>query len=252
MSKAEHSSKTFLGHSGRVTAASFSPDGTRIISSSIIQDGTARVWDVQSGLEVLTISLPELPPSPAEFSQDGTRICFAKQDQTVVRLDGTPLASSPFPLESPRIAYYNQLFTPQQRLLWDSAAAGDIDGVKTAIDQDADISAMDFRSNGNGRYALSYAVKQDSGELIDVLIASGADVNLPNKTGFTPLHHAAEYGSPIAAQRLIKAGADPVPETRLKVSPLDIAENRGHSEVSTVIQQAMEFAPPETTDASNE
>ena len=244
--------KALIGHSGRVNDASFSPDGTRIISSGITQDGTARVWDVQSGLEVLTISLPKLPPGPAEFSPDGTKICFAKQDQTVVRLDGTPLESSPFPSESPRVAYYNQLYTPQQRLLWDSAAAGDIDGVKTAIDQGADINALDIRSNPNGRYALSYAVGQDNGEIIDVLIASGADVNLPNNTGFAPLHHAAEFGSHIAAERLIRAGAELVPETRLKVSPLKIAEFHRHPAVSTLIKKAMDSVPPETKDESNE
>jgi WD40 repeat protein len=42
----------FEGHSGRVTSLAFSPDGTRLGSSS--EDGTARIWDL--GLESRTLA----------------------------------------------------------------------------------------------------------------------------------------------------------------------------------------------------
>ena len=44
---------TLKGHTGSVLSASFSPDGTRIVTAS--GDRTAKVWDAQSGAEALTL-----------------------------------------------------------------------------------------------------------------------------------------------------------------------------------------------------
>ena len=44
---------TLKGHTGTVTSASFSPDGSRIVTGS--RDETAKVWDAKSGAEVLTL-----------------------------------------------------------------------------------------------------------------------------------------------------------------------------------------------------
>jgi WD40 repeat protein len=41
---------TLLGHTSGVTAASFSPDGTRVVTAS--WDNTARVWDATTGKPV--------------------------------------------------------------------------------------------------------------------------------------------------------------------------------------------------------
>ena len=44
---------TLKGHTGIVTSASFSPDGSRVVTGS--RDRTAKVWDAKSGAEVLTL-----------------------------------------------------------------------------------------------------------------------------------------------------------------------------------------------------
>ena len=44
---------TLKGHTGAVTSASFSPDGSRIVTAS--GDKTAKVWDARTGAEVLTL-----------------------------------------------------------------------------------------------------------------------------------------------------------------------------------------------------
>ncbi len=44
---------TLKGHTAVVISASFSPDGSRIVTAS--QDKTAKVWDARSGAEVLTL-----------------------------------------------------------------------------------------------------------------------------------------------------------------------------------------------------
>ena len=44
---------TLAGHTGKITSCQFSPDGTRVISSS--SDGTLRVWDANAGRELMTL-----------------------------------------------------------------------------------------------------------------------------------------------------------------------------------------------------
>ena len=44
---------TLKGHTGSVWSASFSPDGSRIVTGS--RDKTAKVWDAKTGAELLTL-----------------------------------------------------------------------------------------------------------------------------------------------------------------------------------------------------
>jgi WD40 repeat protein/transcriptional regulator with XRE-family HTH domain len=62
---------TLLGHTDKVESVSFSPDGTRLATSS--QDGTAKVWDVATGNELLSISTGVNHTNIA-FSPNGTRL----------------------------------------------------------------------------------------------------------------------------------------------------------------------------------
>jgi len=47
---------TFRGHTGRITAMAVTNDGRRLLTASM--DGTARLWDVASGLELLAMRHP--------------------------------------------------------------------------------------------------------------------------------------------------------------------------------------------------
>jgi tetratricopeptide (TPR) repeat protein len=74
---------TLRGHTNwvrPVSSASFSPDGTRIVTAS--QDGTARVWDAKTGAEALTLQGHTGWVQSASFSPDGTRIVTASGDKT--------------------------------------------------------------------------------------------------------------------------------------------------------------------------
>ncbi|MCZ8057043.1 MAG: AAA-like domain-containing protein [Microcystis sp. LE19-12.2C] len=66
--------QTLLAHEGTVWTAAFSPDGQRIVTS----DGTARVWDAQTGSQLALLSGVEA----AAFSPDGQRIVTASADKT--------------------------------------------------------------------------------------------------------------------------------------------------------------------------
>ncbi len=71
---------TLKGHPNAVLA-SFSPDGSRIVTGSY--DGTAKVWDAKSGAVVLTLKghTPAQVHS-ASFSPDGSRIVTGSDDNT--------------------------------------------------------------------------------------------------------------------------------------------------------------------------
>jgi WD40 repeat protein/tRNA A-37 threonylcarbamoyl transferase component Bud32 len=80
---------TLVGHTGRVSMQTYSPDGKRIVTASI--DGTARVWDAVSGAEVLTLKGHKAPLSSALFTRDGTRIVTRSTDDVVKVWDARPV-----------------------------------------------------------------------------------------------------------------------------------------------------------------
>jgi len=68
------------GHTGLVSSAAFSPDGTRIVTAS--WDNTARVWDTPSGGSLAVLQGHTGPVNWAAFSPGGTRIVTASDDNT--------------------------------------------------------------------------------------------------------------------------------------------------------------------------
>ncbi|MCP6769310.1 hypothetical protein NL529_31130, partial [Klebsiella pneumoniae] len=67
-------------HNGAVQSAAFSPDGNRIVTAS--GDWTGRVWDANTGKEVLRLSGHGSVLWNATYSPDGTRIVTASGDTT--------------------------------------------------------------------------------------------------------------------------------------------------------------------------
>jgi WD40 repeat protein len=75
-----NSSLLLRGHAGGVLYASYSPDGTKIVTGS--EDHTARIWDAHTGLELL----PPLPQADdvleAVYSPDGKHVATGCEDGT--------------------------------------------------------------------------------------------------------------------------------------------------------------------------
>jgi WD40 repeat protein/serine/threonine protein kinase len=81
---------SFTGHPGHVGSVAFSPDGKRLVTLSG-GDKMAKVWDAQTGQEVLTF---KSSGGGVAFSPDGHRL--AASDGHIVKLwDATPLPEKP-------------------------------------------------------------------------------------------------------------------------------------------------------------
>ena len=124
--------------------------------------------------------------------------------------------------------------TAQERL-WDGAMQGDTLAMAGALKDGAVIDSLDIRRNPNGRRALNWAAWYDKPDAIRFLVAHGAQLNLANKTGFTPLHHAAENGSLAAARALVAAGASPAVDTQRGQDPLEVAWTREQVAVAALL-----------------
>ena len=85
LAKAESDPALLRGHEAALNAASFSPDGTRIVTTS--DDNTARLWDATNGRLLGTLQGHTSVATAAAFSPDGMRIVTASDDNTVALWD---------------------------------------------------------------------------------------------------------------------------------------------------------------------
>lgn len=122
-----------------------------------------------------------------------------------------------------------------QEQLWDAAQSGDTTAVLAAIARGARVDSLDTRTAANGRRALNWAALGDHPAVIRILVKRGAQINLANVTGFTPLHHAAEAGSLAAARALIALGADPKLTNAGGLRAVDVATMRDKLAVAALL-----------------
>jgi WD40 repeat protein len=74
------------GHKNLIRAVAFSPDGTRLATSS--WDQTARLWDVRTGHVLAVLGGHTDRVTTVLFNLDGTRIVTASDDTTLRLWDG--------------------------------------------------------------------------------------------------------------------------------------------------------------------
>lgn len=107
-----------------------------------------------------------------------------------------------------------------------AARAGDVAGVRALIDAGATVDAEDSRGNT----ALRYAVEHGGVEVVRLLLRepAKAGVNSTTVLGETPLMAAAEMASSEVVQMLLAAGADPTLKDRVKATALHHAAIHGN------------------------
>eukprot|EP00040_Diaphanoeca_grandis_P036807 m.236616 g.236616 ORF g.236616 m.236616 type:complete len:775 (-) comp33689_c0_seq2:18-2342(-) len=88
---------------------------------------------------------------------------------------------------------------------------------------------------------LAHEVHQWLSPFVDALIAAGINVNAKDAYGRTALHIAAAHGNTPAVTRLMAAGADPIVEDKMGVSPVQYAINSFYMNVARIIAAE---APP--------
>ena len=97
--------------------------------------------------------------------------------------------------------------------------------MRTLLEGGADPDA-DFH---NGAGILHYVVElADSVELAELLLGHGADVDIRDMSGSTPLHYAAYLGLEEMAGFLLESGADPNARNVAGMTPLDYATCLGN------------------------
>ncbi|PGL70093.1 ankyrin repeat domain-containing protein [Bacillus sp. AFS055030] len=117
-------------------------------------------------------------------------------------------------------------------LLGIAAHYGQYEVVKTLVKNGAKINALShsklsFIPQNTALHAAIAGAK--SIEVINFLLTNGANPNISDNEGNTPLHIAAFEGNTIIANYLLKNGAK-IKTNNSSKTPIDIAEERGNSE----------------------
>jgi WD40 repeat protein len=82
------------GHSGYVNSVAVTPDGRWVVSAS--SDNTLKVWELQSGREVITIEGHSASVNGVALTPDDRRAVSASRDKTIRVWDldtGCPIAT---------------------------------------------------------------------------------------------------------------------------------------------------------------
>lgn len=162
--------------------------------------------------------VPLAAPAPQAVAK---RSPFSADSSSVVANGGAQLASSapaaaaapapaataaptqPAPAPARATAHVADSVALQGTALRRSAESGDIDGVVALLDEKVDIESRDSA----GRTALMLAVLNGREAVVTVLLAHGADPNVTDGHGETPLHLAVAGNHPSIEAALRHAGA---------------------------------------------
>ena len=107
-------------------------------------------------------------------------------------------------------------------LIW-AAGIGKPETVEVILAMKPELNVKD---GVTGDTALMRAVRSGKAASVQMLIVAGADVNLGNKQGYSPIQLAALSGNAEKAQMLISAGADLNGEDGTGRTALDLAQRR--------------------------
>ena len=85
-----------------------------------------------------------------------------------------------------------------------------------------------------GLSAINIAAWRGDREMVELLLAQGAEIDDRTRWGESPLHHAATFGHAAVCEALLRAGADAFCDDKLRRAPYSIAMEHGSEEVKKV------------------
>jgi ankyrin repeat protein len=112
-----------------------------------------------------------------------------------------------------------------------AAVYGHIDSIKKIIEEGADINMTD----NDGDSPLHRACLSSREQAVSFLISHGATVNSRSNNGQSPLHYAAYAGNNKIVKLLIEAGADINMMSIHGQTPLNRAVHKGHASTVTLL-----------------
>ncbi|XP_074030517.1 ubiquitin fusion-degradation 4-like isoform X4 [Leptinotarsa decemlineata] len=142
----------------------------------------------------------------------------------------------------PRIRRMDSAAEKSHRQLIDCIRSKDTDALIEAIENGGvEVNFMD----DVGQTLLNWAAAFGTQEMVEYLCDKGADVNKGQRS--SSLHYAACFGRPAIAKVLLRHGANPDLRDEDGKTPLDKARERadeGHREVATILQSPGEWMVP--------
>jgi ankyrin repeat protein len=125
--------------------------------------------------------------------------------------------------------------------VWSLVGSESIDELRTRL-VTATPDELNAQDPDIGDAALHYSAERNNPDLARMLIEHGADLNLPNNYGRTPLHLAVMYQSTSVAEVLLDAGAEVETKDQWGETPLNQASNTVHI-LSTILVESGAILP---------
>lgn len=92
-------------------------------------------------------------------------------------------------------------------------------------------------ANPNQVVPIAMASKKGLGRIVSRLVSAGAEVNVPRLSdGVTPLHRAAMRGHLEVVELLLEANADPQAVTAAGSTPLELATRYGNADIVDLLE----------------
>ncbi|WP_353286446.1 ankyrin repeat domain-containing protein [Wolbachia endosymbiont (group A) of Crataerina pallida] len=116
-----------------------------------------------------------------------------------------------------------------------AAEKGDLEKVRESIRRGANVNIQDRQ----GWTPLFWAIQKNNFNIIELLLDNSADIKVKDNEGWTPLHWAVSLGSLDIVEHLVERGADVNASTADGRTPLDIARDKGYNNIVNYLEEEL-------------